>query len=196
MAPKITPKITPKKTLARVKPFVVGNTLILVVGVLIIIMLFFTIWLLYQEKNTTYISRDIKPLSETKVIIQTDGGRRHHHDGDILKDPYVPPLQPIQTQPTQCHFYQTGILTCDNKPDLILPLMGRRIERQKWQYYTMSATTGNLHSKLPVRVGGRDGMQEYGVDEVSSRDVVHVDGYNDDFTVTSYNTAGYFYNLW
>jgi hypothetical protein len=94
-------------------------------------------------------------------------------------------------------FNQVGILTqtpnlsettVSNTP-LILPVFGRNLltNRDKWQYYTLS-NTGNISSKLPIRVKGKDGMTEYGVDEIYNGDSVYVQGYNDNFIANIYDS--------
>ena len=85
-------------------------------------------------------------------------------------------------------YRQVGILTPthgDNK-NKILPLFGRPLysSRSKWQYYSMS--NQNHVVKLPIRVKGKSGTTDYGVDELFSGDHVFVEGYNDGFKVTMY----------
>jgi hypothetical protein len=77
---------------------------------------------------------------------------------------------------------------------LILPLMGRRClsGRDKWQYYTIS-NTGNLQTKLPVRVNGKSCTSEYGCDEIMNGDVIHVEGYNHRFSATVYENTTFSY---
>ena len=94
-------------------------------------------------------------------------------------DPTIPPIKP--TLPIE--YSQVGILTA--KPDLILLLMGRYMGRDKWQYYTIS-NTGNINTKLPIKVNGRSCMNEYGCNVLNNGDVVFVEGYNHTFIVTLY----------
>jgi hypothetical protein len=74
-----------------------------------------------------------------------------------------------------------------SKDDIILPFMGRKImnARDKWQYYAIS-NTGTVNTKLPIRINGRDCMNEYGCDEIMDGDNIYVGGYNDSFRVTKY----------
>ena len=71
--------------------------------------------------------------------------------------------------------------------DIILPLMGRPVltTRDKWQYYTM--TKNNI--KLPIIRNGKNASNEYGVNEIFDRDVVHVEGYGEEFKVTMYENS-------
>lgn len=160
----------------------------------------------------SYISNQI--LDEG---IYTDGQPRLRNDP--FRDPYAPPLkndspyfrndsgdirgQPavpvnVQTRGHSSVYTQLGILTrsgnSGNNNDMILPLMGRRIMngRDKYQYYTMS-NTGNLNTKLPIRVKGKSASNEYGCDEIFSNDTVYVEGYNDSFRATIYENGQFTY---
>ena len=102
----------------------------------------------------------------------------------------APPLDDIRVPPLKnpnmrADYSQMGILT---KNEMILPLMGRRHMngRDKWQYYTVSNTGGNLNTKLPVSVKGKSCTSEYGCDEMMNGDTVYVEGYNDTFKSTIY----------
>lgn len=111
---------------------------------------------------------------------------------------YTPPLKmetplmmmPMQTQPTTSPFSQLGILT---RGDQILPLMGRRVARDRYNYYTMS-TNGTINTKLPLQVKGKSGTSEYGCDELSGGDRVMVSGFNDGFDVTMYDNGMFVYS--
>lgn len=140
--------------------------------------------------------------------------------GDPLTNPYVPPIRcdagslttpslavpMVQTQaqipinvPTQGYntqYAQAGILTRNNGGD-ILPLMGRRVvtARDKWQYYTVAGggAGGNLQTKLPVKVKGRSCSGEYGCEEIYNQDSVYVEGYQDEFIATIYESGLFSY---
>lgn len=88
-------------------------------------------------------------------------------------------------------YRQIGILTPLNGAtnNNILPLMGRPLftSRQKWQYYTISNQHNNV--KLPVSVKGKSALNDYGVDEVYNGDTVYVEGYNDAFKATVYESS-------
>ena len=155
---------------------------------------------------------------ESAYKIQTprngDGISLHPHPNpDVLEDPYVPPVKknpgypghpgnimPVITQPIRDDYTQLGILKRksetyrDGGNELILPLMGRQLysRRDKFQYYTIS-NTGNINTKLPIRHKGQNGMSEYGCDEIFSRDVVFVNGYDDYFIATIYENNSFMY---
>ena len=97
----------------------------------------------------------------------------------------------IKTRPANTSYSQVGILTRNDRENMILPLMGRNLwnGRDKWQYYTMSNTSGAMNTKLPISVNGRSCTSEYGCDSISNGDTVYVEGYNDTFRVTMYENS-------
>lgn len=119
---------------------------------------------------------------------------------DILLNPYSPPLKderyfvPINVSTNigavNTNYRQLGILTPLNglSKDNILPLMGRPLftSRDKWQYYTISNQHNNI--KLPISFKGRSALNDYGVDQIYNGDTVYVEGYNDAFKATTYET--------
>ncbi len=138
--------------------------------------------------------------------------------GDILNDPYTPPLKndgyyfrgdssdirgvppPIQvpvnieTRGIASSYSQIGILTNSGPETLILPLMGRRhmAGRDKWQYYTIS-NTGMVNTKLPVSVKGKSCTSEYGCDSIMNGEQIFVEGYNSTFNATIYDNGTFSY---
>jgi hypothetical protein len=128
---------------------------------------------------------------------------------DALQSVYIPPVKvnppmgesimglPINmsTQGPIMNYSQIGLLTrLNGSGDMVLPLMGRQTpaRRGKYQYYTMMPS-GNLNTKLPISVNGKSCTSEYGCDEVSSGDVVYVDGINDTFRATVYESGLFSY---
>ena len=124
---------------------------------------------------------------------------------DVLLNPYDPPLKndqltrirrplPINVSTNigavDASYRQTGIITPLNgtSKDNILPLMGRPLftNRDKWQYYTISNQHNNV--KLPISFKGRSATNDYGVDQISNGDTIYVEGYNEPFNVTIYET--------
>ena len=131
---------------------------------------------------------------------------------DPFNDPYAPPIKTdgiyyprtfadprgvpvnVETRGLRTNYQQIGILTRSNGGDMILPLMGRQnmAGRDKWQYYTIS-NTGNLNTKLPVSVNGKSCTSEYGCNNITNGDMVYVEGYNDSFRATVYETGTFQY---
>jgi hypothetical protein len=130
--------------------------------------------------------------------------------GDVLLNPYIPPLRderyflpqinviPPGTLPinvstnvgaVDTNYRQVGILNPTNKSnkDNVLPLMGRPVftNRDKWQYYTIGNQFNSV--KLPIIVKGKSGLNEYGVDRLYNGDTVYIEGLNDVYRATIYD---------
>lgn len=124
--------------------------------------------------------------------------------GDVLMNPYMPPLRderylvstgsiPINVSTNigsvDTNYRQVGILTPLNgtSSNKILPLMGRPlfVNRDKWQYYTMSDQNNSV--KLPISRNGRSCTNEYGCDKLYGGDTIYVEGYNQAFKITIYD---------
>ena len=121
---------------------------------------------------------------------------------DVLLNPYVPPLSderymvpnampinvPTNIGAVSATYRQMGILTPFQKSseDKILSLMGRPlfVNRDKWQYYTISNQHNNV--KLPIIFKKKNGLNDYGVDQIYNGDVVYVEGYQHSFKATIY----------
>ena len=120
---------------------------------------------------------------------------------DTLQNDHAPPLQNmefveashglpvnIKTRGYEGNYTQIGILTRKSGTEQILPLMGRKSysARDKYQYYTMTNSAGNINTKLPVSVNGRSCTSEMGCDEIHNGDNVYVEGFHDTFHATIY----------
>jgi len=132
---------------------------------------------------------------------------------DVLLNPYSPPLNDERFLIPEMNFYppntipinvstnmgavdttyrQVGILTPesrnnDNGHSKILSLMGRPlyVNRNKWQYYTMSDQHNSV--KLPIIKHGRSGTNENGCDQIYTGDVIYVEGYDQPFKTKIYD---------
>ena len=112
-------------------------------------------------------------------------------DGVIIPTPVGVPIN-VPTRGYEEDYKQYGILTrASGLGEMILPLMGRRSNnsRDKYQYYTMTNSAGNINTKLPISVNGRSCTSEYGCDQISSGDMARVEGYNDTFRATIYESS-------
>ena len=69
---------------------------------------------------------------------------------------------------------------------MILPLIGRPLitNRNRWNFYSMSDSNNML--KLPIKSQGRNCSSDSGCNDLYTGDIVKVEGYNDDFKVTTY----------
>lgn len=100
----------------------------------------------------------------------------------------------VPTRSVDTTYRQVGILTRSgsgggNGQETILPLIGRPLftNRDKWQFYSLSDKNNAI--KLPVTINGKSGTNEYGCNNVSTGDMIYVEGYNDAFRVTAYDSA-------
>ena len=98
----------------------------------------------------------------------------------------------IESRGPPSNYTQVGILTRSSGGDLIIPLMSRRLMRDKMQYYTIS-NTGNMNTKLPISKNGKSCTGEYGCDEIFNGDTVFVEGYADTFRATIYENSRFNY---
>jgi len=124
-------------------------------------------------------------------------------ENDVLLNPYQAPLRDnriftgmnglpgripinVQTQSCDTTYRQIGILTRIGEKETILPLLGKPLitNRDRWNFYTMSETNNLL--KLPIHSDGRKCMSDQGCRDLYTGDVVSVDGYSDQFKVTTY----------
>ena len=182
------------------------------------IMVCMMVYLYYSIARNIYKTANKK--DNTKIIVLSNPSfGTTVSNVDTLNDPYVPPLKqtgyyqstdssdirgqvalpdvPInmKTRGRNVDYNQIGILTRSSSADNnILPLMGRRHMhgRDKWQYYTMS-NTGNINTKLPVSVNGKNCTSEYGCDEINNNDTIYVEGYRDVFNATIYENGAFSY---
>jgi hypothetical protein len=194
------------------------NVTIFFIIVIIIIIWYFYFSTLNQNSNThvnTYTKNNTNRSSE--ILISQVPNYPYNNilapppvPGDVLLNPYVPPLRderylipqlnvvPPGTIPinistnvgaVDTSYRQLGMLNPLNKQnkDNLLPLMGRPVftNRDKWQYYTIGNQYNSI--KLPVIVKGRSGSNEYGVDRLMNGDTVYIEGLNDTYRVTIYD---------
>ena len=166
--------------------------------IIIIILLSSIIFLLFksEKKNDSIpISTYNDPFNR---FIFTHTTPRNSMDNILkYKDPFQPPLQDIHinTRIKNSEYSQMGILTREesDKHPVILPLMGRTINRgDKIQYYTIS-NSGSNNTKLPIKKNGKYCTSERGCSELYSNDEVYVEGYKNSFKVTIYENKTFDY---
>ena len=149
-------------------------------------------------------SSESKPSIRNNIILENRRDAKGVGN-DVFYDLYKEPVRddrcftssgdmrgsiPINVSTQGCgnaQYRQVGILTrYGGKDETILPLMGRPLfpNRDKWNFYTMNDKNNMI--KLPVKVKGRSGTSEVGVDNLYNGDLVFVEGYNEAFKVTTY----------
>jgi len=153
-----------------------------------------------NETNNSYIKKYEKRDSVRNNNLMDNYKAR---DNDVLLDPYVPPFKDnvsdlynhkikklpinIKTQNFDSNYSQIGILTRISGKETILPLMGRKLfrNRDKWNYYTMNDKNNMI--KLPITFKNKKCMNDQGCDTIYSGDKIYVEGYNDLFNATIYD---------
>ena len=196
---------------------IVNVTLFFLVLFIFILGYLLYISVLKKENNVIVnVKKDREPRGQLVVPDLIPNYPYNNQTPDVLLNPYVPPLADeryfvpnprrvvpinISTNPgvVDTSYRQMGILTPlhnNSKKDKILPLMGRPlyVNRDKWQYYTMSDQNNSV--KLPIIYNGRSCTNEYGCDQLNSGDRVFVEGYNQGFKVTVYETNTIQYLPW
>tara|TARA_Y100000389_G_scaffold161097_1_gene163437 strand:+ start:3706 stop:4326 length:621 start_codon:yes stop_codon:yes gene_type:complete len=153
-----------------------------------------------NETKNSYIKKCEKREIATNNNLMDNYRAR---DNDVLLDPYVPPFKDnvsdlynhkikklpinIKTQNFDTNYSQIGILTRISGKETILPLMGRKLfrNRDKWNYYTMNDKNNMI--KLPITFKNKKCMNDQGCDTIYSGDKIYVEGYNDLFNATIYD---------
>ena len=114
--------------------------------------------ILYASPQQVVPMSPIQVPSEIQVVVAQDYT-------DTLKNVYAPPVRYREIE-----YRQLGYLTCAGRERL--PLFGRMLNRRdKWTYYTLEQGI-----KLPIEYKNRLCTQSPGCDELSSGDVVKVEG--------------------
>lgn len=181
--------------------------------VIIIIIILYLIYISFiKRENKQKVVVNVEKQNDPSYIISQQPNYPYNNIpvNDVLMNPYVPPLRDeryfipeivpvrrgmvpinVSTNPgaVDTNYRQMGILTPlqnNSKKDKILPLMGRPllVNRDKWQYYTMSDQNNSV--KLPIIHKGRSCTNEYGCDQLYNGDRVYVEGYNQAFKITIY----------
>ena len=182
----------------------------LIIIILIIVYLIYISFIKRENKQKVVVN--VEKQNDPSYIISQQPNYPYNNIpvNDVLMNPYVPPLRDeryfipeivpirrgmvpinVSTNPgaVDTNYRQMGILTPlhnNSKKDKILPLMVRPllVNRDKWQYYTMSDQNNSV--KLPIIHKGRSCTNEYGCDQLYNGDRVYVEGYNQAFKITIY----------
>lgn len=177
-------------------------TIIFLITIIILLLIF-----IFFNKNNNPISKlnyiysnNLNLENYKKNNLECSNNKNNN---DILLNPYSPPLRddrifnndntisriPINqsTQSFDTTYRQIGILTRENGPETILPLMGRPLfsNRDKWNFYTMNDKNNMI--KLPITFKNKSCTNDQGCDNLYNGDTVYVEGYNDLFKVTIYD---------
>ena len=155
-------------------------------------LLFFILVVLLYLYFTTIKQQQQQPSAQPQVIVLGGMNNMPPQNGSLMLSGAGAVPVNIESRGPSPAYTQIGILTRGSGGDLILPLMGRRLIRDKMQYYTIS-NTGNMNTKLPISKNGKSCTGEYGCDEVYDGDTVFVEGYSDTFRATIYENSRFNY---
>ena len=179
-------------------------TFIFLIGIILCILFLYNIF--NNKHNNQYIKKSTTKVEKNNQIskINNDLMKDYYSkDNDVLLDPYVPPFKDnvsniydyklkklpinIKTQNFDTNYNQVGILTRITGKETILPLMGRKLfrNRDKWNYYTMNDKNNMI--KLPISFKNKKCINDQGCDSIYTGDKVFVEGYNDLFQATIYD---------
>ena len=179
--------------------------------VFLLVLIFITFIFFYNNytknlvNNITRSNNNYIKTYKKKEIPENDNLMNDYRirDNDVLLDPYVPPFKDnasnlydhkikklpinIKTQNFDTNYSQIGILTRISGKETILPLMGRKLfrNRDKWNYYTMNDKNNMI--KLPITFKNKKCMGDQGCDAIYTGDKIYVEGYNDLFNATIYD---------
>lgn len=160
-------------------------TIVVIILIIICGIIFYMVCLdKYKDNKENNNNKNINSSKETNINITQTNDSNHGYN-----DMFFPPIKPLQYMPVLVPSYkQYGIITplIGSSDKKILPLMGLPI-RHKYQYYTISNQHNNV--KLPIIVNKKNGLNEYGVDELNTGDIVFVEGYNESYKVTIYDNS-------
>ena len=171
---------------------------------ILVVVVGFAIYNMERSRERNIINNiELPKYEESRGLFSKPNYSFSNIQNDVLLNPYEGPLRDdrlfpnlnmfssrmpinIPTQSFDTNYRQIGILTKIGQGETILPLMGRPLitNRDKWNFYTISDSNNAV--KLPVNSKGKKCMNYLGCDDLYTGDIVHVEGYNDKFKVTTY----------
>ena len=152
---------------------------------LFLLLLVILVFFLYYVINT-------KPQFQQQQ--QQPQFQQQQQRGGILNNPYTAPLVDnrinIRTQGELSEYTTIGILTRIGDTESTLPLIGRSINRNNWNYYTINDKNSSLLLKLPIyNSNNKNCLNEYGCQMLNDGDIVKIEGTDATFKVTTYDNA-------
>lgn len=161
------------------------DRLLLIVLVLLVLLVFCLIVILTLLQNNKQPNPHLPPITEKQAVVLKSPSTSEKEP--IVKPP-PPQSQGIPPPMTlSLNYQQIGILTSDqtDKEPIVLPLFGRKIRSDRWQYYTATDKTNMI--RLPLRINNRDCEDTIGCDEIYTGDELFVEIYQGRvFTATIY----------
>jgi len=103
-----------------------------------------------------------------------------------IEMPIYPHMEPTyQNNNSKNDYQQIGTLVSMGEESIILPLFGKKINNDRWLYYTASETNNQL--KIDIKSNNKFCKDKYtGCNELYDNDEIEVPAYNKMFQVTLY----------
>ena len=141
------------------------NIIYISIFVIIVICILYLIYVQIEQQQLQQIHQ-VPQVQQVQII----GDSRYSMAPEPLKAS-VPINIPTRGLPDS--FQSIGVVNIDDK---ILPLYGRRINSDRWNYYTRTDTYNPV--PIPIRFQRRDCMDDIGCNEIMSGDDIKVEVMN------------------
>lgn len=125
------------------------------------------------EKRIIVIREESTPHDRTPLC-------HNKTNSNLSTNPTTGPIYPSRHDR---QYQLLGTLSCSQR-DLILPLFGRRINTDRWQYYT--TTDNNRLIRLDIQYNKQSCNDIIGCSEIYNDELVFVPQYDSDFKVALY----------
>ena len=145
------------------------NIIYISIFVIIVICILYLIYVQIEQVKQLQQVQQVQQVPQMQQV-QITGDSRYSMAPQPLK-PMVPINIPTRSFPDS--FASIGVVNIDDK---ILPLYGRRINSDRWNYYTRTDTYNPV--PIPIRFQNRDCMDDIGCNEIMSGDDIKVEVMN------------------
>ena len=147
--------------------------LIISLIILLILIIIILLILLYFSKSKIIVVKE--PCNTKNVICPKN-----------VEIPIYPHNEPsYQNNNSKNDYQQIGTLVSIGEENIILPLFGKKINNDRWLYYTASETNNQL--KIDIKSNNKFCKDKYtGCNELYDNDEIEVPAYNKIFLVTLY----------
>jgi len=164
-----------------------SSTLAFVI-VLCILLAFYSIKVKYKQPKQQQHQPQPQQQPQQQQIQQVYSGDSRYSMAPEPLRVFQPTYTPINipTRGIPESFQSIGIINIDDKT---LPLYGRRINNDRWNYYTRTDTYNPV--PIPIRFQKRDCMDDIGCKEIMSGDEAHVMNKFGKTTIYNYNGPKY-----
>ena len=142
------------------------NIIYISIFVIIVICILYLIYVQIEQVKQVQQMQQVPQVQQVQIA----GDSRYSMAPQPLK-PMVPINIPTRGLPDS--FQSIGVVNIDDK---ILPLYGRRINSDRWNYYTRTDTYNPV--PIPIRFQRRDCMDDIGCNEIMSGDDIKVEVMN------------------